>query len=100
MTASVKFETIPHNEKNKNITLVPIEAVWSDSSNKSYVWVIPDNGGLPQKTSVILGRMRNNGVEILSGLTPGKKVAVAGIHSLQENAPVRAIPRCKWGLDG
>ena len=100
MTASVKFETIPHNEKLRDITLIPIEAVWSDSNNKSYVWVIPDKGGLPQKTQVTLGKMRNDGIEILSGLTPGKTVAVSGIHSLRENAPVRAMSKCKWGLDG
>jgi RND family efflux transporter MFP subunit len=103
MTASVKFETLDKqevSEKNKNMTLVPIEAVWSNDNGKSYVWTITPKGGLPQKKLVILGKLRNDGIEIISGICPGEHVAIAGIHKLQKNAPVRSMTKGKWGLDG
>jgi RND family efflux transporter MFP subunit len=103
MTASVKFETLDQQEvsgDNKNMALVPNEAVWSNGNGKSYVWAISPKGGLPQKKLVTLGELRNDGIEIISGICPGEHVATAGIHKLQENAPVRSMTKGKWGLDG
>lgn len=103
MTATVKAE-IPAfpgtSEETQRVALIPIEAVWADTNGESCVWVVEPKGGPPHKTKVQVGGLRDRSVEILSGLQPGQHVAVAGLHTLREDIPVRPMIAGKKGLDG
>jgi multidrug efflux system membrane fusion protein len=54
------------------------------------VWVIDaDNRAQPRE--VIAGQFSENGVQIISGLQAGEKIAIAGVHTLIKNQQVRPV---------
>lgn len=102
MTATVQApisetagSTIDAAQKN----LVPLAAVVGDENGTSYVWIVPEQGGNPEKTIVEIGQIRRGGIEVLSGLEPGQLVAIAGVHSLTADMKVRPANVKRGGLD-
>lgn len=99
MTATVRVNTSEvTGAPVKTSCLVPIEAVWGGPQNQSFVWVIDDSRQRAIKTAVTTGNVRNNEIEVMDGLTAGQKVAIAGIHSLNETIKVRSTDREINGL--
>lgn len=98
MTAVARL-LLPAGSSKDVAVLAPMTAVFGGSDGESYVWVIDDNQAPPVKTRVELGGMRDEGVEILSGLEPGQRVAVAGVHSLSEEMVVRPMRAGSEGLE-
>jgi membrane fusion protein, multidrug efflux system len=72
---------------------VPAQALLQRQGEKPRLWVVGDQGapGTRQVTSVEveLGRRYGAAVEILSGLKPGSRVVVAGVHNLEEGQAVK-----------
>jgi RND family efflux transporter MFP subunit len=102
MTATVRIEKNgggPGAASTSRATLVPVEAVFGGSDGGSYVWVIGKVGGSPVKTGVTLGRIYDEGQEVLAGLQAGQRIAVAGVHTLTENMKVRPMAQDAEGLD-
>lgn len=79
---------------------IPLSAVWGGNHGETFVWVIPPSGGEPLRRSVTTGRIDDEGIEIISGLNAGELVAVAGLHGLHEQVPVRPMAKNAEGLDG
>lgn len=102
MTATIRAQLAQNSTApiNRNASQVPVEAVFSSPEGTSYVWVIPESGGKPQKTEVTLGNLFGDAVEITRGLEPGTRVATAGVHSLSESMLVRPMKTSAEGLDG
>lgn len=103
MTASITVKTGIDDKSSvssNSVIVVPVNAVMGGSDGNSYVWVIPENEGHPQKVKVDIGKISNEGIVIKSGLKPGVRVATAGIHSLSENMDVRPMVEGKEGLEG
>lgn len=70
--------------------LVPISAVLQESSGEQVVWILgPDL--IVRRSSVKLGEATGGQVEILSGLQPGDRIAVAGVTFLREGMKVRDL---------
>lgn len=88
------------NALNAAVGLVPVESVYSGSDGKSYIWLIPELAGAPEKQEVEVGAMSGNKIEIISGIVPGCRIATAGIHSLNEKMVVRPMRKGQEGLDG
>ena len=74
-------------------------AVVGDAGNNAFVWVIPEDGGTPVKTTVQIGEVRSDGIEIISGLNTGELVAISGVHSLRNDMRVRPAHPGREGLD-
>src|SRR5262249_33915854 len=73
-----------------NRTLVPIAAVFKDSTGEQVAWVIgPDQ--TVQRRPVKLGAAAGGDVEIVDGLQPGDRIAVAGVRFLREGMKVRDL---------
>jgi len=103
MTATVRiaFSTTSTNRNaGQGVSLVPVEAVFSGSSGNAYCWVIPEEGGTPQKVKVTLGALHDRYIQIHNGLLPGDRVATAGVHSLTEEMLARPMKEGQEGLDG
>jgi RND family efflux transporter MFP subunit len=78
MTAGVKFSA-PAVQQAAEL-LVPTSAL-TEINGKKLVWVIDaDNRAQPRE--VIAGQFSENGVQIISGLQAGEKIAIAGVHTL------------------
>ncbi len=97
-TVSIGFGTSTPAEFGEPL-VVPVEAVFGGNEHKGYVWMIPPQGGLPQKVEVSLGAIHDIGVEVKGQLVQGDYVAVAGVHSLLEDALVRPMEPGQVGLD-
>lgn len=98
MTASVSL-SFPRPGTTRSILLAPVEAVVGGKEGKSFVWVIPEQGGSPRKIEVVPGAITDHGVEILDGLQGNERIAVAGVHTLLEDMEVRPARVGKEGLD-
>ena len=82
--------------------LLPVTAVASDQSGKSYVWVLhpkgepsPDDGSFAEVTAVAkkqevtVGKLGTLGLEVQTGVSPGDWVATAGLNVLRDGDVVR-----------
>jgi membrane fusion protein, multidrug efflux system len=67
--------------------IVPTSAV-TQQDGKTIVWVI-DAQQLAQRRQVEVGPFTENGVEVLSGLSVGEMVAIAGVHTLVQGQQVK-----------
>lgn len=104
MTATVAIDVASiarkiDQAKQSEFFTVPIEAVFEDNS-KSFCWIIPKEGGYPEKRQVELGELHNGGVVLRSGVKAGDNVATAGLASLDETLLVRPLAANWEGLDG
>jgi len=57
------------------------------------VWTVEPETGAVQRRPVDIGRMDNDSVVILSGLSPGESVVTAGVHHLRDGMRVRPLPQ-------
>lgn len=86
-------------EPGENVFVVPVEAVFADGRH-SYCWVIPSEGGNPEKRQIEIGVHNNQGILLLSGMNAGESVATAGLAFLHESLLVRPLAVNWEGLDG
>lgn len=71
-------------------TLIPIAALMQDSSGEQVVWVIgPDE--IVTRRPVKIGEATGGRIEIVEGLQPGDRIAVAGVTFLREGMKVRDL---------
>lgn len=82
--AQVSFNSIP----NKEVLQIPKSALMTDAA-KPYVYVVKD--GKAEVKKVMIGVVKNDKVEILSGLTGGEQVVTAGQISLKEGSNIFII---------
>lgn len=73
-----------------NRILVPISAVYKDSTGAQVVWAI-NNEQVVQRRPVKVGAATGSRIEILEGLQPGDRIAVAGATFLREGMKVRDL---------
>jgi RND family efflux transporter MFP subunit len=73
-----------------NRILVPISAVYKDSAGEQVAWVIgPDEAAM--RRAVKIGAATGGSLEIVDGLQPGDRVAVAGVTHLRQGMKVRDL---------
>ena len=70
--------------------LVPIAAVFQESAGTQVAWVIGPEGKAVH-SPVKLGAVTGDSVEILEGLQPGDRIAVAGVSFLRDGMKVRDL---------
>src|SRR5690606_25840375 len=82
MTATV---TVNYRRANilGNRILVPISAVYKESSGEQVVWIVGSNQVVSRRP-VKVGEATGGQIEIVEGLNPGDRIAVAGVTFLRE----------------
>jgi RND family efflux transporter MFP subunit len=70
--------------------LVPVSSVFKDSTGEQVVWVI-DSAQSVTRRPVKLGTATGSQIEIVDGLQPGERIAVAGVTFLSEGMKVRDL---------
>ena len=88
MPASATFS---FNDQDKIQLIVPPGAVAKDVSGH-FVYLIQEesqNQFVCKKQNVTIGRLRDAGFEILDGLSPGNKIASAGLDLLYDGMRVK-----------
>ncbi len=73
--------------------LVPISAIYKQAGGQQVVWVLGKEDGKESVSarSVKLGAAIGGEVEILQGLEPGERIAIAGVTQLREGMKVRDL---------
>jgi len=70
---------------------VPSNAVVSDDTGESSVWLIDPTSMHIRRTPVQLGEFSQSMVEVRQGLSSGDWVAISGVHQLREGMTVRQL---------
>jgi membrane fusion protein, multidrug efflux system len=70
--------------------LVPVSAVFKDSTGEQVVWVLGSDQTVARHP-VKLGEATGSQIEIVAGLQPGDRIAVAGAPLLREGMKVRDL---------
>lgn len=92
MTATVIVDINEVLRSSQIGMVVPAKAVFSETNDASYVWVVNDDMRV-QKRKVNVGPMTNDGLTVLDGLQEGETIVIAGVHQLKENQQVREWQR-------
>jgi RND family efflux transporter MFP subunit len=87
--------TITFNYKinNSEALIIPVDAVGKDN-NETFVYVLKkldDKYYIAHKQIVKVGELKNDGYEVLSGLTDGDRIATAGVNQLFEGRKVLLV---------
>ncbi len=69
---------------------VPISSIMQDGSDGQIVWVIGDDQKVTRRP-VKIGQASGGRIEIIEGIEPGERIAVAGVNSLREGLQVRDL---------
>ena len=85
--------TLRIGEESANVVAIPMTAVYAPASGGTYVWRVKSDDTV-ERVRVLLGDpLGQDMVSVLSGLSAGERVVVAGIYHLQESEKVRIINR-------
>lgn len=84
MTARVSF-----GADQASVIIIPSTAL-TQVNGKKTVWIV-DANNTAQPREVIPGPFGENGIEIISGLSPGERIAVAGVHTLTPGQIVNPV---------
>ena len=89
MTASVSL-TYRRALVLGNQILVPSTALFQENSGEQIVWVINPDGSVLRRT-VRTGAATGGSVEILEGILPGDRIAIAGVSFIREGMKVNDL---------
>jgi len=95
MTARVTLVYRQGDNADKRF-LVPVSAVFKESSGEQVVWVIGADQSVTRKV-VKIGEPTGGQVEILDGLLAGDRIAVAGVSFLRPGMKVRDLGNALGG---
>jgi RND family efflux transporter MFP subunit len=70
--------------------LVPISAIFKDASGEQIAWVVGSEQTVTRRP-VKLGEATGDRIEIIDGLQPGDRIAVAGVTHLRDGMKVRDL---------
>ena len=84
MTASVVFADGPDSQ----LVLLPLTAL-ARERNEPAVWVVDPTSKRVKLRAVTVGRYREDGMTVTSGLSAGEVVVTAGVHKLRPDQEVR-----------
>lgn len=87
MTARVIFN--PQDGPQDTGFLIPSAAL-TENNGKKIVWVI-DADNKAQPRVVVAGQFSEAGILVAGGLQAGDKIAIAGVHTLIKNQPVKPV---------
>ncbi len=93
MTALVTAEVMAVGGEGEAIPItIPAFAVFPDEAGDSHVWVVDEEMQTVHRRAVQVGSVTGaDNIFVLGGLEPGERIAVAGIHQLQEGQKIRLM---------
>ena len=90
MSASLRVYLNSEFEAQGGGVPVPADALFTDDSGKSYVWIVGKDRKVSRK-EVTPGDITTDHVIVKSGLEGGERVVTAGVHMLQEGWTIRLL---------
>lgn len=90
MTATIKTQMPDFKSGGKGFMVIPVSAVLSQDK-KIFVWVVDPQSMTVKKQMVVVSRMANNEIHVVSGLKTGDRIVTAGVHYLQDGQKVSIL---------
>jgi len=90
MTAKAQI-TLPDKGASGGGLLIPVQAAFTDHTDKPFVWIVDEKTMTVKKTAVVLGSLSGDSIEIGSGLKAGDMIAVSGVQQLSEGMKVSEL---------
>lgn len=79
-------------DTNRTGIEVPTSAVFSDdASGNTYVWVADESANTVKRREVKILRFGEFGILLQSGVEPGERIAVAGVHFLSDGQQIKIV---------
>jgi len=93
MTAEVHFYPLPsETTPGSSEFVIPAIAVLAGDDDANYVWVVDPTEMTIERTEVKVGSLAGKAeVTILSGLSPGDRIVIAGVTTLRDDMKVRLM---------
>lgn len=88
MAATVSFV---FDQSSAKALIIPAKAVGEDSKGRFVFLIDEGEKTTVKKQPVKIGELNTNGFEILEGLRPGQKIAVAGLQTLIDGQEVKLL---------
>ena len=85
MVANVQF--VASGESQQGNILVPVTAVQRKADGSLFVWTVTPEGRA-HRTTVTIGAVRDNRLEVVNGLEPGHRLVTEGYQKLSEGSRV------------
>ncbi|WP_299202687.1 efflux RND transporter periplasmic adaptor subunit [uncultured Amphritea sp.] len=98
MGANIRIDLSKVTEMNDATLMLPLGAVFAAedaplSAAISYVWKVDPQSMKVHRAEVKVGEIKEQGIEILSGIQPGDQVVSVGVHALIEGQKIRPWTR-------
>lgn len=94
MTATVRMNPVAAN--GTNVVTVPISALYREGGGEQIAWIIgPDL--IAKRRPVKLGAATGDRIEVIEGLQPGDRIAIAGVSFLSDGQKVRDLGNALGG---
>jgi len=90
MTATVFAELLPEESVSATSIAVPVSAVIADNDKQATVWVVDENTMTVSPKTIEPGPMVG-GTMLVTGLTPGARIVIAGASFLREGMKVTLL---------
>ncbi|MGL1956692.1 MAG: efflux RND transporter periplasmic adaptor subunit [Colwellia sp.] len=100
MTAQVKVSYSDLTSFKAKSVQIPSDSVLFDAAGHAFVWIIPKEGGKPEKRMVTLVDYHSDNIIVSHGLNAGELVAISGLHAINEKQLLRPMLAGKEGLAG
>ncbi len=88
MTASVRLTK--RSTSAAGLIRVPVTSIMRESSGESVAWILGEDRTVRRRT-VRLGEIAGPSIEVVEGLKPGERIAVAGVTQLKDGMIVRDL---------
>lgn len=100
MGANIRIDLAKVTDLNTSVAMLPVGAVFAAegaqiAEGASYIWKVDPQTMRVHRAEVSLGQIREQGIEVLSGIQPGDQVVAVGVHSLTEGQKIRP-----WNREG
>ncbi len=100
MSANIRIDLSKILQTQNKHFLVPVSAVFSPEgipvkANIGYVWLVNPKNFTVKRQQVTLGKITNQGIEVISGLKAGDKIVAAGVHYLSDGMQIKPWNREK-----
>jgi multidrug efflux system membrane fusion protein len=88
MSALVDFS---FKTKQKSSFFLPLQAVAREPYEHKFIWIVDPETSKVVKRKVKTGIIKQDKIQILSGLTEGERVVLRGVHRLQPGTKVKVL---------
>lgn len=100
MSASIRIDLTKVTDVSSSHFMLPVGAVFAAedaplSSSARYIWKVDPETMKVSRAEVTVGEIRDQGIEVLSGIQPGDQLVSVGVHFLAEGMEVRPWNREK-----